>query len=57
MIRDNFVPRSRKAKNQSKWITKRVNRFQKAKSKAWIEYIKSGRDTKFYKIKLREPVK
>ena len=59
-IRDKFVSRSRKAKNQSKWVTKKVTRFQKAKTKAWGEYNKSGRNTKFYenyKIKLRESVK
>ena len=59
-IRDKFVPRSRKAKNQSKRVTKKVTRFRKAKTKAWDGYIKSGRDSKLYqnsKIKLRESVK
>ena len=59
-IRDKFVPKSVPAKNRSKWVTKKVTRLRKAKTKAWNNYVKSWKDPKLYekyKTKLRESVK
>ena len=60
MLRDKFIPKSKKVKNKAKWVTKRVTRFRRAKTKAWNKYISSGKDQKFfdrYKIKLRKSVR
>jgi hypothetical protein len=58
-LRDEFVPKSKRNKNQCKWVTKNVTRCRKAKKKAWNNYIKSGRNLllyEVYKSKLRESV-
>jgi len=60
-IRDKFVPKSTSAKrNKSKWVTKTVTRFRKAKTEAWDNYVNSGRDEslyEIYKMKLNESVR
>ena len=59
LLRDKFVPLSKKVKNKSKWVTNRVIKFRRAKTKAWNNYVKGGRYNQLYDIykkKLRESV-
>ena len=61
VIRDKFIPKSATAKkNRAKWVTKRVTKARKAKTNAWDNYVKSGKDEGLYeqyKLKLRESVR
>ena len=58
-IRDKFVPLSKPKPSKCKWATRRVKRLREAKKRAWLNYIKSGKDNKLYEIykeKLRKSV-
>jgi len=58
-IRNKFVPLSKPKTSKCKWVTRRVKKLRVAKKRAWLNYIKSGKDIKFYEIykeKLRKSV-
>ena len=58
-IRNKFVPLSKSKTSKCKWATRKVKRLREAKKQAWLNYIKSGKDSKFYEIyrdKLRKSV-
>ena len=42
-IEDKFLNLKKRSKNKCKWVTKRVNRFRRAKKIAWNNYINSGK--------------
>ena len=59
-IRDKFIPKYKKKRNKCKWVTKEVEKRRKEKTKAWNNYIKSGRNHllfEIYKSKLRLSVR
>ena len=59
-IRDKFIPKYKKKRNKCKWVTKEVEKCRKEKTKAWNNYIKSGRNHllfEIYKSKLRLSVR
>ena len=43
LLRDKFVPLSKKVKNESKWVTNRVIKLRRAKTKAWNNYVKGAK--------------
>ncbi len=49
-IRNNFVPLSKPKTSKCKWATRKVKRLREAKKRAWLNYVKSGKDSKFYEI-------
>ena len=59
-LRDKHVGVKGKQKNKCKWVTKRVQRFRKAKKQAWNKYQRSNKDSRLYddyKIKLNQSVR
>ena len=59
-LRDKYIGVKGKPKSKCKWVTKRVQRFRKAKKEAWLKYQRSNKDTKLYdeyKKKLNKSVK
>ena len=47
-IRNVFVPKTKRSKNKSKWVTKEVVKCRRAKKKAWNKYVKSGKNLQLY---------
>lgn len=59
-IRNKCVPINKSKASKSKWATRKVKRFREAKKQAWLNYVRSGKDSKMYEIykaKLRKSVK
>ena len=58
-IRNKFIPISKPKASKCKWATRKVKRLREAKKKAWLNYVKSGKDSLLYEIykdKLRKSV-
>ena len=58
-IRNKFVSVGKPKTSKCKWATRRVKKLREAKKQAWLNYVKSGKDSKLhvnYKNKLRESV-
>ena len=59
-VRDKLIGLKKKGQDKNKWVTRRVRKCRKEKKEAWINYSKSNKDDRLYKIyksKLRTSVK